>query len=212
LNDGDPQARSNSAKSLGQLCQEAGVKAPIRAGIVKILIKALADPEPEVRFRVAEALSKFSYEFAQLAIEPLALLLEDQNEKVRQQAQVSLQKIDEQHTQEVSAAPSFIWLGIGEYGREVEVSLDKIIHLGRSDPTSAIYPEVDLTDDDGLDRGVSRSHARIVRRNGSVIVEDLGSANGTFINGQRLPPRVPKALQDNDQLHLGTLPIEIKIR
>jgi len=212
LNDGDPQARSNSAKTLGRLCQEAEVKAPIRAGIVKILIKALADPEPEVRFRVAEALSKFSYEFAQLAIEPLTLLLEDADEKVRQQVQISLQKIDERHAQEVSAAPSFLRLGIGEYGREVEVSLDKTIHLGRSDPTSAIYPEVDLTDDDGLDRGVSRSHARILRRNGNVIVEDLGSANGTFINGQRLPPRVPKALQDNDQLHLGTLPIEVKIR
>ncbi|MFQ5612980.1 MAG: FHA domain-containing protein [Anaerolineae bacterium] len=110
------------------------------------------------------------------------------------------------------SGPLAIRLRIGERKREVEASLSKAIHLGRLDPASDVFPEVDLTDDGGLEKGVSRRHARILKREGSVVVEDLGSINGTFINSKRLAPYLPETLHSGDQLQLGRLLIEIEMR
>jgi pSer/pThr/pTyr-binding forkhead associated (FHA) protein len=49
-------------------------------------------------------------------------------------------------------------------------------------------------------RKVSREHAAFIFRNGRWYVEDLGSANGTRINGSRLPPSSPHALKSGDML------------
>ncbi|HEX9924001.1 MAG TPA: FHA domain-containing protein, partial [Anaerolineae bacterium] len=108
--------------------------------------------------------------------------------------------------------PLSIRLKIGDSGREVEATLAKAIHLGRLDPASDVFPEVDLTSDSGLEKGVSRRHARVLKREGTVVVEDLGSINGTFINGKRLAPYLPEALHHGDQLQLGKLLIEVQLR
>jgi pSer/pThr/pTyr-binding forkhead associated (FHA) protein len=108
--------------------------------------------------------------------------------------------------------PLSIRLKIGENEREVEASLSKAVHLGRLDPASDVFPEIDLTNDNGLEKGVSRRHARILKREGTVVVEDLGSINGTFINGKRLAPYLPEVLSHGDQLQLGKLLIEVELR
>ncbi|MBU0492851.1 MAG: FHA domain-containing protein [Chloroflexi bacterium] len=51
------------------------------------------------------------------------------------------------------------------------------------------------------DRQVSREHARIRRVEGSYVVEDLGSKNGTFVNGE--PLIAPRTLQDGDDLQIA---------
>jgi DNA-binding winged helix-turn-helix (wHTH) protein len=51
------------------------------------------------------------------------------------------------------------------------------------------------------DASVSRRHARIVVRDGSATVEDLGSKNGTFVNGDRLS--APVRLADGDRIEVG---------
>jgi len=43
------------------------------------------------------------------------------------------------------------------------------------------------------ERNVSRSHARLLRRNGSYIVEDLGSYNGITVNGERIDAKAELA-------------------
>jgi diguanylate cyclase (GGDEF)-like protein len=50
------------------------------------------------------------------------------------------------------------------------------------------------------DDGISRRHARIMVRGSDVTIEDLGSANGMFINGVRVPS---SPLKDGDQIQLG---------
>src|SRR3989442_8588190 len=50
-------------------------------------------------------------------------------------------------------------------------------------------------------QAVSRHHARIVCQDGLFFIEDLGSSNGTYINGARIRERVP--LTENDTLQLG---------
>jgi pSer/pThr/pTyr-binding forkhead associated (FHA) protein len=101
-------------------------------------------------------------------------------------------------------------MGLGK--REVEIPLNKIINLGRLDPASNVFPEIDLTPDDDLTKSVSRRHAAIFKQGGAIVVEDLASINGTFINGKRLAPYLPEALRDGDILQLGRLLIEVKIQ
>jgi len=108
--------------------------------------------------------------------------------------------------------PMTIRLKIGDNQREVQVVLNKVIHLGRLDPTSNIFPEVDLTPDDAQAWGVSRRHASIFKQGAGVVVEDLGSVNGTFVNGKRLDPYLPETLREGDILQLGRLLIKVKIR
>jgi hypothetical protein len=51
------------------------------------------------------------------------------------------------------------------------------------------------------DPGVSRRHARMIPQNGSVILEDLGSSNGTYVNGERITG--PVELATGDEVQLG---------
>ncbi len=51
------------------------------------------------------------------------------------------------------------------------------------------------------DRGVSRRHAKIYQRDGNWFLEDLGSSNGTHVNGVRV--QQPVQLHSGDQLQLG---------
>jgi pSer/pThr/pTyr-binding forkhead associated (FHA) protein len=95
--------------------------------------------------------------------------------------------------------------------RELEITLLKPIRLGRMDPFHDTYPEVDLTDELAIEQGVSREHACIFRRGNTILVEDLGSTNGTLLNGERLAPYLPVPLKQGDQLQLGKLPIEVLI-
>jgi sigma-B regulation protein RsbU (phosphoserine phosphatase) len=52
-------------------------------------------------------------------------------------------------------------------------------------------------------RAVSRQHAQILLRDNQFFVEDLGSSNGTFLNNQRLPPRVATPFNEGDSLAVG---------
>src|SRR6266498_18812 len=75
--------------------------------------------------------------------------------------------------------------------------------LGRTDPHSNVFPEVDLSRFDPETK-VSRRHARIWREGETFLVEDLGSVNGTVINDSvRLAPRQPRVLDSGDKLRLG---------
>ena len=103
-------------------------------------------------------------------------------------------------------------IGKGPRKRELEVLLVKPIRLGRSEPARDIFPEVDLADDLAMQRGVSREHAAIFGRGSLVLVEDLGSTNGTLLNGERLDPYMPEPLEHGDQLQLGQLLIEVRLR
>ncbi|MGD2162124.1 MAG: FHA domain-containing protein [Anaerolineales bacterium] len=51
------------------------------------------------------------------------------------------------------------------------------------------------------DAEVSRQHARITRTPGGYVLEDLGSTNGTFVNGERLT--TPRVLNPGDLIALG---------
>ncbi len=75
--------------------------------------------------------------------------------------------------------------------------------VGRTDPHSNVFPEIDLSRFDPETK-VSRRHARIWREGETFLVEDLGSVNGTVINDSvRLAPRQPRVLDSGDKIRLG---------
>jgi hypothetical protein len=94
-------------------------------------------------------------------------------------------------------------------GRQATLGLQQKIHLGRCDPSRDAHPELDLTDDGGAEAGVSRLHAVVSATMQGISIMDLGSANGTWVNGYRLEPNLPFALNDGDKLELGNQEINV---
>ena len=77
------------------------------------------------------------------------------------------------------------------------------IIVGREDPVSGVFPEVDLTDHGGDEGGVSRRHARIFIQGTQVLIEDLNSTNFTHVNQQKLTPGQPHPLNNGDEVRIG---------
>jgi pSer/pThr/pTyr-binding forkhead associated (FHA) protein len=101
------------------------------------------------------------------------------------------------------AAPPKPRLVLQADGTTFDLEGKQEILLGREDPSSSIFPDIDLTSYGGEEGGVSRMHARIHLREGYYFVEDLNSTNCTYINRQKLAPQTPTPLNDGDELRLG---------
>ncbi len=83
--------------------------------------------------------------------------------------------------------------------------------LGR-DITLKTTEGVDLTRFEAHKSGVSRRHCLLRRQGDHLTVTDLGSTNGTFLNGERLEPGREYVVANGDHLSLGTLLIAIFFR
>ena len=53
------------------------------------------------------------------------------------------------------------------------------------------------------DPDVSRRHAEIQVSSGDILISDLGSTNGTFVNGERIDQ--PRTLRDGDEVRIGAV-------
>lgn len=72
--------------------------------------------------------------------------------------------------------------------------------IGRSSELHGIHPEITLDFDDA----VSRRHALLLRQpDGTFVVRDIGSSNGTLLNGVELQPMVDTPIKAGDELTLG---------
>jgi pSer/pThr/pTyr-binding forkhead associated (FHA) protein len=82
--------------------------------------------------------------------------------------------------------------------------------LGRYDSVTGMTPEIDLSNED-QSRNISRRHARLVIKDGHFyIAEEIGTMNGTFLNGQKLPNGVLTPIKDGDELVLCRLGVTFK--
>ena len=85
----------------------------------------------------------------------------------------------------------------------IALPVDGEIVLGRFDPIVNITPDVDLSYDDRENHTVSRRHAIIAGFDGRHAIEDLGSTNGTWVNGIKLGIGQKVRLQPSDKVSLG---------
>ena len=84
--------------------------------------------------------------------------------------------------------------------------------LGRTSEAQPIMPDIDLTPYQAYASGVSRLHAVLKRQGQQVSVKDLGSSNGTYLNGKRLKSNVDQPIENGDLLSLGKLKIQILLK
>lgn len=96
---------------------------------------------------------------------------------------------------------------IRDTGAIIEAHFDRECLLGRA--AGDTMPDIDLAPHDAVTMGVSRLHARLTRQSETIMVQDLGSVNGTFLNGARLLPHQPRVLRNEDELCLGRLMMRI---
>lgn len=90
-------------------------------------------------------------------------------------------------------------------GIEFPLSAGAETMIGRRDPVTGIFPEVDLSPVDPQ-RAVSRRHAKILRREGKFYLsEEIGTMNGTFVNQARLEKGVPAEVRSGDELRFGVV-------
>jgi pSer/pThr/pTyr-binding forkhead associated (FHA) protein len=88
-------------------------------------------------------------------------------------------------------------------GHRILLPEDGELTLGRLDPITQVRPDVDLTYADRLDPGISRMHASVSGWQGRYRIADLGSRNGTSVNGKRLELGEWRALGVGDEVRLG---------
>jgi uncharacterized OB-fold protein len=99
---------------------------------------------------------------------------------------------------------------VADSGAEIALPASDEIIVGREDPVSSIFPDIDLTAHGGEEGGVSRQHVKIQQQNGNYTVQDLDSTNFTFVNHKRLAAHAPEPLQDGDELRLGRVRLVFK--
>jgi predicted component of type VI protein secretion system len=76
----------------------------------------------------------------------------------------------------------------------------KIVFFGRREDNDVVFPFT----------FVSSRHGRLFLRDGSVFVEDMGSTNGTLVNGEPLTPMIARALQPEDSVQIERIAIQAR--
>ncbi len=94
-------------------------------------------------------------------------------------------------------------LVIKEDGAEFPLDGKSEFLVGREDPVSNIYPDIDLTPHKGEEHGVSRMHAKIYAQGSQYLIEDLNSTNATYLNRQKLAAKTPTPIKDGDEVRFG---------
>ncbi len=102
-------------------------------------------------------------------------------------------------------------LHVVETGQILSLEEKEEFSLGRLD--GAVRPDIDMSPFNAYRQGVSRLHAKInIKDADHVTVTDLGSTNGTWVNGAKATPHVPVLLHHGDVISLGKLVVQALIR
>jgi hypothetical protein len=112
------------------------------------------------------------------------------------------------------AAPAegLIALHLVESGKVLPLAGRMDFSLGRVTDGQPILPDIDFTPYDAYSQGVSRLHAALKIINNRVVIVDLGSSNGTRVNGQKIVPNIDYPVNHGDVIALGRLKIQVLLK
>lgn len=143
---------------------------------------------------------------------PDALFCENCGTKLTAPAGVPVPPVEAAPVPPAVAAPVAV-LVIAESGTELPLDFSRgEILIGRADPVSRVFPDVDLTPHGGYEAGVSRKHCRIFKQGDKFFIEDLQSTNGTKLRGRFIPPNQPQPIEDGDEIELGVFKLVFKVK
>ena len=114
-------------------------------------------------------------------------------------------------TGSLSGIDAWASLHLLDTGQVLPLSSRNEFTMGRVSEGQPIMPDIDLSPYQAYAAGVSRLHAVIKRQGAQIIFMDLGSANGTYINGKRLSSNVENSLNHGDIVALGKLKMQILV-
>ena len=97
------------------------------------------------------------------------------------------------------------------FPKMMEIPVNKRVTLGRSDiDAPLVSPDIDFVACNAIANGISRSHAAIdPQSDGKFALIDLGSRNGTMLNGHKLNAHQPYIVADGDEIYIGNLRMTI---
>lgn len=109
----------------------------------------------------------------------------------------------------ISSENASIMLSFTEAKSTLTLELIDSIILGRDDSTAVSGMCADLSPYQAVEKGVSRHHAVLNRIKRTIAITDLGSRNGTYLNGDRLISHQARFVRHGDEIHLGKLVFRI---
>jgi len=129
------------------------------------------------------------------------------------QATIPTRRIDDENDSTAKATwgaarfkeGSSIVIHVRDSDNPLTVAPAERVIFGRSDDGSSVKPDVDFSSYGAIEKGVSRQHAALEVNEDTLMILDVGSSNGTYLNGQRLLPNQPRVLRDGDEVRLGKL-------
>jgi pSer/pThr/pTyr-binding forkhead associated (FHA) protein len=104
---------------------------------------------------------------------------------------------------------SFVTLDVMDSNRKIYLKTEGHISLGRADKEANWQPTIDLSPYGGAEKGVSRAHADLYFESDQVFLLELGSANGTRINGLPVQTGQAQLVHNGDILELGKLRVRV---
>lgn len=110
------------------------------------------------------------------------------------------------------AVDSKVALLILNSGISIHLPVKNEITLGRATEGQMIIPDIDLRPYNAYEAGVSRLHANLIISDSEVFIHDLGSANGTSLNGAKIDPHMNYSLKHGDRFSLGKLKIQVLLK
>ena len=179
------------------------------AGIITINTQIFGDmirSNPEIAVRM---LRKYSMRMREYS-EQLENLMAERSDESRAEMPDVDQPMKAPEGTVPSTATAKAYFVAKESGKIYPVYKDEVL-IGRYDSVTGHRPEVDLTDEDN-NRNVSRRHARLLYKDATFyIAEEIGTMNGTYINGNRIPTGVLTPIQDGDEVTLCRVPVIFKM-
>jgi pSer/pThr/pTyr-binding forkhead associated (FHA) protein len=98
-----------------------------------------------------------------------------------------------------------------EAGKTIPLTGRSEFIVGRVTEGQPILPDIDLTTFEAYTQGVSRLHAAIKVMEKRMVIVDLGSSNGTRVNGQKILANIDYPIKPGDLLALGRLRMQILV-
>jgi hypothetical protein len=147
--------------------------------------------------KLTARLRRSELRITELSLASKQSIIEAKNATDASQSNVRNQNQEQWCLHHVGAAKSFILSGAKEF------------LIGRPDPVTGINPAINLGPLD-LTRSLSRRHAKIsLDGQTPILSEDVGTTNGTFLNGVRLKTGEPVSLKVGDRIRFGSIEVEV---
>jgi len=183
-----------------EFCDRCGLESPVEAEVATDVTDASADAQEAVDIEQKEEVDVAAAEDVSVDVGAIGVEETDNSEEeYTDEIAIPVEDVEEQADDIRTIEPHLVVVSTGD---KILLTKEEAI-IGREDPISSIFPDIDTTPFGGLEGGVSRKHARVYEKDGAYYIEDLNSTNYTLINKQKMVSSSSQQLVVGDEIRLG---------